>query len=162
MAFGYQFSNDPSMQMPMLTPQAGGGGLKPMGGDAMGAVGKAIGGRIKAGQAGSGATDVGFDGGGGATVTPGDQTMGGAAMGAGSAASASMAGPGQNLAGDFGNASRAASTQPMVGVAASPTVQAPMATPAAPGPTPMGYSAADMGAQAWQPRSAVGPRPFGY
>jgi hypothetical protein len=47
-------------------------------------------------------------------------------------------------------------------VAASAPVQAPVATPAATGPTPMGYSAADMGAQAWQPRSAVGPRPFGY
>ena len=144
MAFGYQFSGDPSMQgPPMMSPHASASPAA-LGGDGAAKFGKAMGGKMKAAQAGPGAAP---DPSGGAvdalsTADAGESPMQAPTVSpVAPAAGGSMASHGSGGAYGLG--------------AVAPTVQVPP-------PTPMGYSAADMGAQAWQPRSAVGPRPFGF
>lgn len=197
MAFGYQLSGDPSMSTPMLAPQAGGGGMKPMGGDAMGAFGKKLGAAMRDSQASGQGVSQDPSGGalgamssaeaaeyqspntgsayGGAPVgsyasmagTGGAGSLGGAAAGpaVSSDVAARVAGATSQASGQGAMTTDEASryrAMPPSAIGGFTGQGAMTDKEAAAYGSPLGYSAADMGAQAWQPRSAVGPRPFGY
>jgi len=172
MAFGYQFSGDTSMQgPPMMSPHPVSAPV-PLGGEGMGKFGKKLGAAMRASSADSGA------GGQGVSADPS-----GGALGAMSSAEAgeyqspntgavpsaapvggSAAFGGTGAAYGMGSAAAGPVAQPgAIGTMSQAAGQGAMREAEARGyGTPLGYGAADVGAQAWQPRSAVGPRPFGY